>query len=178
MTSSTPGSIAVGPVRRGLQRWMPLAVALHGIVLAQRVAVPVVGHHDAGEARVAGEVDAEEVEDFALVEVGGGPDGGDGVDGEVVAVDAGDEADALFQRVREDMIGDLEARLGGVPVDGGDVFEEVVAGLLDGLAAATMFSRATVRVSSLRSNFASVARFGSALTAAFSGCASKTASVP
>ena len=44
------------------------------------------------------------------------------------------EADALLQRVREDVIGDLEAGLGGVPVDGGDVFEEVVAGGLEGLA--------------------------------------------
>ncbi len=57
-----------------------LAVAFDGVVLAQGMALPVVGHHDAGEARVAGEVDAEEVEDFALVEVGGGPDGGDGGD--------------------------------------------------------------------------------------------------
>ena len=38
---------------------------------------------------MAGEVDAEEVEDFALVEVGGGPDGGDGVDVGVVAVERG-----------------------------------------------------------------------------------------
>ncbi len=39
-----------------------------------------------------------------------------------------------FSDMREDVVGDLKARLGGVPVDGGDVFEEVVAGLLDGLA--------------------------------------------
>ena len=36
--------------------------------------------------------------------------------------------------VREDVVAELEARLGGVPVDGGDVFEEVVAGGLDGFA--------------------------------------------
>ena len=39
-----------------------------------------------------------------------------------------------FSDMREDVIGDLEARFGGVPVDGGDVFEEVVASLLHGLA--------------------------------------------
>ena len=53
----------------------PLAVALHRIVLAQRMALPVVGHHDAAQVGVAAEVNAEEVEDLALVEVGRGPDG-------------------------------------------------------------------------------------------------------
>src|SRR6185312_3735380 len=41
-----------------------------------------------------------------------------------------------------------------------------------------MFSRATVMVSSARSYFASMAKAARALTAAFSGCAAKTASVP
>ena len=43
-----------------------------------------------------------------------------------------DEADPLLQREREDVVRDLKARLGGVPVDGGEIFKEVVAG---GLAA-------------------------------------------
>src|SRR5271168_4165856 len=96
--------------------------------------VPVFRHHDAAKVGMTADVDAEEVEDFALVEVGGGPDGGDAVDGGVFAVEANDEANALFQRHGEDVVGDLVARLGGVPVDGGDIFEEVVPGLLDGLA--------------------------------------------
>src|SRR5271156_1575797 len=98
------------------------------------MAVPVFWHHDAAKVGVAPDVDAEEIEDFALVEVGRGPDGRDAVDGGVFAVEANDEANALFQRHGEDVVGDLVARLGGVPVDGGDVFEEFVAGLLDGLA--------------------------------------------
>ena len=39
------------------------------VVLAQRVADPVVGHEDAGEVGVAGELDAEQVVDLALGEV-------------------------------------------------------------------------------------------------------------
>ena len=64
----------------GLSSSMPSAVALHRIVLAQRMAFPVLGHHDAAQVGVTVEVNAEEVEDLALVEVGGGPDGGDAVD--------------------------------------------------------------------------------------------------
>ena len=79
---------------------------------------------------MAAEADAEEVEDFALVEVCRGPDGSDAVDDAIFAIEPDDEAHALLQRMRKDVIGDLEARLGGVPVDRGDVFEEVVAGLL------------------------------------------------
>src|ERR1700733_7111604 len=96
--------------------------------------VPVFRHHDAAKIRVAADVDAEEVEDFALVEVGRGPNGRDAVNGGVFAVEANDEANALFQRHGEDVVGDLVARLRGIPVDGGDVFEEFVPGLLDGLA--------------------------------------------
>ncbi len=86
---------------------------------------------------MSGEVDAEEVEDFALVEVGGGPDGGNGVDAGIVAGDAGVDADALLEAHAEDGVGDLEAgrcrSVRGIPVDSGDVFEEVVAGILGGL---------------------------------------------
>jgi len=38
----------------------------NGVVFAQRVALPVVGHEDAPQIRMAGELDAEHVEYFAL----------------------------------------------------------------------------------------------------------------
>jgi hypothetical protein len=47
--------------------------------------------------------------------------------------DAGIDADALLEAHAEDRIRNLEAGLGRVPVDGGDVFEEVVAGIFCGL---------------------------------------------
>ena len=40
------------------------------------------------------------------------------------------QADALLQLVGKDVVRDLEARLAGIPVHAGDVFEEVVAGVL------------------------------------------------
>ncbi len=50
----------------------------HFVVFAERVADPVFGAEDAAEVRVADEVHAEEVEDLALVPVGGAPDVADG----------------------------------------------------------------------------------------------------
>ena len=52
---------------RGADRCLASAIALHGIVLAQGMALPVVGHQDAAQIGMAFEADAEEIEDFALV---------------------------------------------------------------------------------------------------------------
>ena len=41
------------------------------VILAQRVALPFLGHEDAAHIRVPGELDAEHVEYFALQPVGG-----------------------------------------------------------------------------------------------------------
>src|ERR1700733_9765363 len=91
--------------------------------------VPVFRHHDAAKIRVTAEVNAEQIEDLALVKVRGGPDRGNALNGCLVAIKADDQTQPLFQRHRKDVVDDLEARLGGIPVDGGNVFEEVVAGL-------------------------------------------------
>jgi hypothetical protein len=39
------------------------------------MALPIVGHHDAAQVGMAFKADAEQIEDFALVVVGAGPDG-------------------------------------------------------------------------------------------------------
>src|SRR5919109_2401953 len=49
-------------------------LAAEGIVLAQRVALPVVLHEDAPKVGVALDVDAHEVPDLAFMPVGGRPD--------------------------------------------------------------------------------------------------------
>ena len=46
------------------------------VLLAQRMTLPVVGHENATLVGVTFEVDAEHVEDFALVPVGRSPDAG------------------------------------------------------------------------------------------------------
>ena len=62
--------------RRG--RWShvrhALAVALDGIILAQRMAFPVFRHHDARQVRMSVEANAEQVEDLALEEICARPD--------------------------------------------------------------------------------------------------------
>src|SRR5216683_4636876 len=96
--------------------------------------IPVLGHHDAAEVGVTAEVNAEQVKDLALVKIGGGPDRGNAVNGCIAAVESDDETQPLLQRHGKNVVSDLEARLRGVPVHSGDIFEESVAGLQDGLS--------------------------------------------
>src|SRR5947209_15932054 len=107
MTSSTPGRIMSGAAVGDIGETF-LPVPFDRVVLAQGMALPVGGHHNAGEAGMAGEVDAEQVEDLALIEVRRGPDVGDGWDGELVRVQPNDEADALLHTEREERVGELD----------------------------------------------------------------------
>ena len=54
---------------------MPLAAASERIVLPQREGRELLGHQDAPQVGMAGEADAEHVEDLALHPVGPGPEG-------------------------------------------------------------------------------------------------------
>src|SRR3981081_3530310 len=98
--------------------------------------IPVLRHHDAAQVGMAAKVNAEQVEDLALVKVRRGPDRGDAVECRIAAVETDDETKPLFQRHREYVVGNLKARLRGIPVHGSDVFEEVVAILQDSLSGA------------------------------------------
>ncbi len=81
-SSWAPSSVRrSAPARRMSRRWcqrtllIPLnctGMAPIEVVLAQRVAVPVLGHEDAGEVGVAVEADAEHVEDLPLEGLGAG----------------------------------------------------------------------------------------------------------
>src|SRR5580692_3323947 len=92
---------------------------------------PVFRHHDSTKVGMATEVNPEEVEDFALVEVGRGPYRSDAVEGGSVTIESNDQAHPLLELVRKNTVRDLKARLGGVPVDSGDILKEVVASLLN-----------------------------------------------
>ena len=61
--------------------------------------------------------DAEQIEDFALVEIGRRPNRHDAVNGRVETFDHHMQANPLFQLVGEDVVRDLETRLGRIPVD-------------------------------------------------------------
>src|ERR1700722_3592656 len=92
---------------------------------------PVFRHHDSTKVGMATEVNSEEVEDFALVEVSGGPYRSNAVERGGVSVKSNDEANALLQLMRQNAVRDLKARLGGVPVDCGDILKEVIVSLLN-----------------------------------------------
>ena len=47
-----------------------LTIAFDGVVLTQRVTLPVVGHHDAAHIGMSAKTDAEEIEDLALIVIG------------------------------------------------------------------------------------------------------------
>ena len=78
------------------------------------------------------EADAEEVEDFAFVVVGAGPDRRDGLDCRIGTGDEGTQANALLICVGKNVVAQLKAGLGREPVDCGHIFEEVVSGSLHG----------------------------------------------
>src|SRR5579862_8693255 len=82
---------------------------------------------------MSAEVNAEEIEDLALIKVGGGPSRSDAVQRSLVTGKPDDETDTLLQRHREHVIRDLKSRLGGIPVDSCNVFKESVPRLPDRL---------------------------------------------
>src|ERR1035441_5919769 len=66
------------------------------------------------------ESEAEEAENFPFVPVGAAPDAGDGIDGGLGAREAALQAQALVAFDGMQVVDDLEARFGGVAIDGGD----------------------------------------------------------
>src|SRR5215210_4109390 len=70
-TVATSGSLLAGEPNR---------LPAHRVTLAQRVALPVVGHQDPAQVRVAREADAHHVPRLSLVPVGGRPDRDDALD--------------------------------------------------------------------------------------------------
>src|SRR5215207_1542288 len=101
---------------------------LQRVVLAQRVAVPVLRQKDSAQVWVAHERDAEEVVGFALHPVGRGPDARDALDSGLARARL--QTDALVLGGREEVVDDLElfaVALG--PVYAGQI-AEVVEGRL------------------------------------------------
>src|SRR5438270_8743690 len=66
-------------------KWPILPIALHRIILAQRMAFPVFRHHDAAEVRMAKKAHAEQIEQLALKKVYRRPDRGDRLDRRIMA---------------------------------------------------------------------------------------------
>src|SRR5690348_4856798 len=67
----SPGLLRFGS--RDSRKIMPLAAALHRIVLAQRESREFIRHQDAPQVGMTAKPDAEHVIDFALQPLGAGP---------------------------------------------------------------------------------------------------------
>ena len=74
---------------------------------------------------------SEEVEDLSFVEICRRPDRGNAIYAGIERFQHDAKAQALFQFVGNDVIGYLKPGFAGIPVDASDVFEEVVAGVLN-----------------------------------------------
>src|ERR1700736_3688436 len=75
MVRSCPGSSTGVGVRCDIVISVS-AVALHGIILAQRVAFPVLGHQKAPQIRMSGKTNPEQIKNFAFKVICARPDRG------------------------------------------------------------------------------------------------------
>src|SRR5579883_385843 len=78
-SAATSGGIAVSLILNSIPG--------DGIILAQRMPFPIVGHHDAPQIGVIDEADAEEIENFALVPIRPAPHRCDRFDNRVGAAE-------------------------------------------------------------------------------------------
>src|SRR5208282_3386833 len=124
MVRSWPGSSTGVGVKWAIVDF--LAVPLHGIIFAQGVAFPVLGHQNAPQIWMAGETNAEKIEHFALEIIGAGPYGSERLDRRAVAVQVNFQPDAFFFRDRQQVIDNLKPGFGRIPVDASDVGKEIV----------------------------------------------------
>jgi hypothetical protein len=104
-----------------LQCYGHLAVSLRGVILSERMSLPVFGHEDATQIRMALEVDSEQVIDLALEGVGARPDRHDGGHSGVVTRKSNLEAEALPRLDRIQMVNCLETRFVGIMIERGNV---------------------------------------------------------
>src|ERR1700740_3403629 len=100
------------------------AVTLHGIILPQRMAFPIVRHQDAAKVRMPLEANSEEIEILAFVPICSGPNQGYRRDCGVASAQAHFQANALAPAERKQMVVHFEARLDGKAVQSGDVREK------------------------------------------------------
>src|SRR5580698_3850242 len=79
---------------------------------------------------------AEEIPYLALIKIRRRPDGSNTVNAGVDAFDGRDKPYAILKTVRQDMVSHLKARFARIPIDAGDVFQEVIARGFYGLTGA------------------------------------------
>src|SRR5271165_5816029 len=91
-STATPGATAIGLVSLMCLNPRPR----NRVILAQRMAFPFVGQHDAAQVGMFQEAYAEQVEHLALIPVRGAPHGGHGIDNRVNSPQPAFQAHALL----------------------------------------------------------------------------------
>ena len=82
-----------------------------GIALPQRVSLPVVGHDQSAQVRMALEAYPEQVEHFPFIPVGGRPDVGDGIGNGIFSGQAHFQAQSSGRLKRKKMINEGKVRI-------------------------------------------------------------------
>src|SRR6185295_6497472 len=98
---------------------------LDWIILAQRIALPVLGHQQPARIRMAVEDDAEEIPHLALEPVRGRPDAAHRADVRVATGEPHLDADPRAAFEGDEDVHDLEPRIARPEIDGGQLGEEI-----------------------------------------------------
>src|SRR5580704_9751358 len=117
-----------------------IAVALDGIIFAQRMAFPVVGKQNTPQIGMSGELNPEHVENLALEPIRALPYGNERIDDGIVNAQLDADAQLLPQRDRNQLIVQFKARFHRIAVESGSIGEEVEFQLF---GVATLFGNAT-----------------------------------
>jgi hypothetical protein len=103
------------------------------VVLAKRVALPLVGEQNALQVGMATKGDAKEVEDFALEPIGGGPDG-DEAAGLFIGAEWNFQTQPRVVSEGIELRNEIAPLLAARPVDGGVVFKQIEFFFVAGVA--------------------------------------------
>ena len=89
------------------------------------MALPIIGHQNSAQIRVAVKLNAHQIKEFALEPARARPNGNEGINVSMISRNASAEADLLFLGDRGEVILQLETRLDGEAIDASCVGEQV-----------------------------------------------------
>src|SRR5207249_6604159 len=98
-----------------------IAEALHGVITAQGMTDPIVWHQNAAEVRMAIEVNAHQIENFALKPASAKPNRNERVNVSLIAGNAGAQANLCLLGNRSEVIVQFEPWLDGEAINASSV---------------------------------------------------------
>src|ERR1700681_706139 len=125
MVRSCPGSSTGVGFRWAISFIAISAVALHGIILAQRMAFPILRHQNAPQIRMPGETHAKQIENLALEVIGSRTDRSERLDCGAGAIQGNLQPDAFFVPKRKQVIDNFKGGFGRIQVHASDVRKKI-----------------------------------------------------